>query len=95
MENTKIYNSTSISDFDNSKWKRWRANNKKINRLKKENANLSIKARKLEDKIDPPRPRKFINGYGEATHREITSLSYKRAMARVNRDFDKWFGNRR
>lgn len=37
-------------------------------------------------------PKRYVNGYGEATHREIASLSYKRAMARQERDFDRWFG---
>lgn len=38
----------------------------------------------------------FINGWGEATKREITSLSYKQSQARLNKEFDSWFGvNRR
>lgn len=38
----------------------------------------------------------FINGWGEATKREITSLSYKRSQARLNKEFDSWFNiNRR
>lgn len=45
-ENTKIYDSVPTSDFDNPKWDKWRANNKKINRLKRENANLAIKSKK-------------------------------------------------
>lgn len=94
-ENIKIYESVSVSDSRNPKWKKWRANNKKINSLKRENAKLSIKARKLEDKINPPKPRKYINGFGEATHREISTLTYERAIARQSRDFDRWFGNRR
>lgn len=37
----------------------------------------------------------FINGWGEATKREITSLSYKQSQARLNKEFDSWFGTTR
>lgn len=33
-----------------------------------------------------------VNGYGEATDREITSLAYKRDVARKERDFNSYFG---
>ena len=33
-----------------------------------------------------------VNGYGEATDREITSLAYKRDVARKERDFNNYFG---
>lgn len=39
-----------------------------------------------------PAPRKKTNGHGEATSRDITSLSYERARRRLNEDVDRWFG---
>ena len=36
----------------------------------------------------------FVNGWGEATTREITSLSYKRAQARLDKIIESRFKNR-
>ena len=33
-----------------------------------------------------------VNGYGEKTNREITTLTYKRATARMEKAFADWFG---
>lgn len=33
-------------------------------------------------------PHKFVNGYGEAIKRDITSLTYKRAQARLRKKID-------
>lgn len=33
-----------------------------------------------------------VNGYGEKTNREITTLTYKRATARMEKAVDDWFG---
>ena len=43
----------------------------------------------------PPAPtKKFVNGYGEATKREITSLSYKRWQRRLDKEIDSHFKGR-
>lgn len=34
----------------------------------------------------------YVNGYGEATHREITSTTYENAQRRLNRNVNRWFG---
>ena len=36
----------------------------------------------------------FVNGYGEATRREITTLSYERAQRRMKKDMDSRFKGR-
>nr|DAD75951.1 MAG TPA: hypothetical protein [Siphoviridae sp. ctX926] len=38
--------------------------------------------------------RKFVNGYGEATTREITSASYKRSQRRLDKEIDNRFKGR-
>ncbi|WP_147356979.1 hypothetical protein [Coprococcus comes] len=36
----------------------------------------------------------FVNGFGEATRREITSQSYKRAQNRLQKEIDRRFEKR-
>ncbi len=52
-ENTKLYKSVYASDFSDSEWDKWRANNKTITRLKRENANWRAQAQDLEIKKLP------------------------------------------
>lgn len=40
----------------------------------------------------PPTPRTFVNSYGEATRRNITSQSYENAQRRLNRRLKSWLG---
>lgn len=40
----------------------------------------------------PVTQRTFVNSYGEATHRNITSLSYERAQRRLDREIFSWLG---
>lgn len=35
-----------------------------------------------------------VNGYGERTHREITSSTYERAQKSLNKKVNDWFGKR-
>lgn len=47
---------------------------------------------KLENSEKPNRIR--VNGYGEATDREITTSTYKRAMKRQEQDINNWMDSR-
>lgn len=52
--------------------------------------------RKINEALDAEakpvssKPKKFINGYGEATSREITSGTYERAQRRMQRDVENF-----
>lgn len=56
---------------------------------------LNDKITKIKSKSPAQAPKKtFVNSFGEATKREITSSSYKRAQARLNREIDNRFKGR-
>ena len=40
----------------------------------------------------PSAPRTFVNSYGEATRRNITSQTYENAQRRLNRQLQSWLG---
>ena len=45
--------------------------------------------------VQPTSKRTFVNGFGEATTREITSASYKRAQARLDKEIESRMRGRR
>lgn len=51
-----------------------------------EKAKVSALIAMQEKAIKQHQEKVFINGYGEATHREITSSSYKRAQNKLSKD---------
>lgn len=51
-------------------------------------------ARKKETQSAPEK-KTFVNSFGEATTREITSASYKRAQARLNKEIESRMRGRR
>lgn len=53
--------------------------NKALNERARRRRNSALKEKKPENKT-------FVNSFGEATHREITTASYKRAQKRIERD---------
>lgn len=93
-QNESIYRTTAVHDFENPKWGKFRANNKVINDLKRENSELSIQRGKIRSKAEPKQKKTFVNSYGEATKREITSSSYQRAQRRLNKEIDSRFKGR-
>lgn len=93
-QNESISSTVAAHDFENPKWDKFRANNKVINDLKRKNSELSIQRGKIRAKAEPKQKKTFVNGYGEATKREITSSSYQRAQRRLNKEIDSRFKGR-
>lgn len=56
--------------------------------------NDSLAAR-VKNKQEPTKPKKFVNGYGEATDKYIATSTYERAMRRQQKEVDDWFGTYR
>ena len=74
--------------------KQWRDGSKKLKELlnklyemKKEEKESSLNASSKDVKT-------FINGFGEATKREISCNTYKRAENRINKEIMSFMGNR-
>lgn len=74
----------------------------KYYKLQKQRQAIEGKIRKENDKImrnkkttEGATKRTFVNGFGEATTREITSASYKRAQARLNKEIESRMRGRR
>ncbi|MGL6201613.1 MAG: hypothetical protein ACRC3H_22075 [Lachnospiraceae bacterium] len=66
--------------------KQWREGSRKIKELIDKQNKLRDTRRKL---TPPPAGREyktFVNGFGEATTREITSLTYERAQKRLDKE---------
>lgn len=47
-------------------------------------------ARSRQAKSEPAEKKTFVNGYGEATDREITSSTYERAQKRLMKSVEGW-----
>ena len=47
-------------------------------------------ARSKQAKSEPAEKKTFVNGYGEATSREITSSTYERAQKRLMKSVEGW-----
>ena len=47
-------------------------------------------ARSKQAKSEPVEKKTFVNGYGEATDREITSSTYERAQKRLMKSVEGW-----
>ena len=66
-------------------------------KLQNKNRELKNKKNQILDKqrkeTTVTAAQKYVNGFGEATHREITSLTYERAMKRQDKDIMSWLGN--
>lgn len=76
------------------KWLSLFAQNREIRR--KINAELNKRdavERQRESKVEKRNPETFVNGYGEATHREITSSTYKKAQTRLEREVRHFIGD--
>ncbi len=52
-------------------------------------------ARSKQANSEPVEKKTFVNGYGEATHREITSSTYERAQKRLVKSVDGWLSGKR
>ena len=67
---------------------------KEVRGLMSERSELMNKKAEVSRKNQPKTPRKFVNSYGEATTREITSATYKRAQRRLERDIERRMGRK-
>lgn len=52
-------------------------------------------ARSKQAKSEAAEKKTFVNGYGEATHRYITTSTYERAQKRAMKSVDGWLSGRR
>lgn len=52
-------------------------------------------ARSKQAKSEPAEKKTFVNGYGEATSREITSTTYERAQKRLTKSVEGWLSGKR
>lgn len=69
----------------------WQQLNSEKNRRENE-----IAAQRRREDASKPKPKKtFVNSYGEATTRYITTSTYERAQARLRRDVEDVLGIRR
>ena len=52
-------------------------------------------ARSKQARSEPAEKKTFVNGYGEATHRYITTATYERAQKRAMKSVDGWLSGKR
>ena len=52
-------------------------------------------ARSKQAKSEPVEKKTFVNGYGEATHRYITTTTYERAQKRAMKSVEGWLSGKR
>ncbi|MEG1310517.1 MAG: hypothetical protein RSD47_00785 [Romboutsia sp.] len=93
--NIKLFNSipTPTREDPNNKkaepiLKQWREGSKKIKELLKELQVLELKNKKATEEKN--KNKVFVNSYGEATNREITSISYQRNEKKLSNDILKF-----
>lgn len=71
------------------------AGSEKWNKWFKESQKLAKREQSLKDTYKnnyyKDKSSHYVNEYGEATHRKITSGTYERAKARQQKDLDNWF----
>lgn len=65
-----------------------------FNELRDRKSALENEKAKRRKKKQPQTSRTFVNSYGEATHRYITSLTYERAQRRLERDVVRFLGGK-
>jgi len=68
--------------FDSNKQSQYYNERNKLTDLRKKQEELRNNVVKQSRKNNKKKTKTFVNSYGEATNREITSTTYKRAMAR-------------
>ena len=79
------------TDSENAKArKQWNTNDKKLRRMKTNIETAKAKQREAQRKTETKKP--FINGFGEATKRYVTSTTYERAKKRQSKEIMKFIG---
>lgn len=96
--NIKLYNETAgfaiTGDMErlkkrNKAYKEWLDNRNKLGKLKQQ---IDGERARKERYQKQDNSKTFVNSYGEATKREITSSTYERAQRRTQRNINAWFG---
>lgn len=92
MEEYANYNAERNESDRTEKQTKYYAYKKQYNDLKEKQNEAYDKeaATRRTEQAKNATPHKFVNGYGEATKRDITSLTYKRAQARLRKEVEKW-----
>ena len=79
------------TDSENAKARiQWNSNDKKLRKMKKNIETAKAKQREAQRKTETKKP--FINGFGEATKRYVTSTTYERAEKRQSKEIMKFIG---
>ena len=79
------------TDSENAKArKQWNTNDKKLRRMKTNIETAKAKQREAQRKTETKKP--FVNGFGEATKRYVTSTTYERAEKRQSKEIMKYIG---
>lgn len=67
-------------------WNKWFSESQKLANREKQ-----LKEEYKKKHYSKPSTSVYVNSYGEATHRNITSGTYERSQKRQQRDVDNWF----
>lgn len=79
------------TDSENAKArKQWNANNAKLRKMKNTIENAKAKQREAQRKAETKKP--FINSFGEATKRYVTSTTYERQQKKQLKEIMKYIG---
>lgn len=94
-ENIKLYNqSGGFSGGTSDKLHRkWLDNHEKIIQYKDQNREINSKLSKLKEG-KTKKHKTFVNGFGEATHRYVTSTTYDRVQQRQDREIFRRLNNK-
>ena len=89
-ENEKIFdeNNGFREGTDSAGYKKWNENKQKIRELQKQKDDITDKI--VKTKSEENISKRKVNGYGEATSREITTGTYERAQKRTKKDVENF-----
>lgn len=96
QKNVQLYKENSgfafTPDYNEDAHKQWLANAEKIKRIKDEIFNLEQVHRNDQQQKAKQSNRTFINSYGEATDRDITTDTFKKQQKQRSKDIMKFIG---
>lgn len=79
------------TDSENAKArKQWNTNNEKLRKMKNTIENAKAKQRETQRKTETKKP--FVNSFGEATKRYVTSTTYEKAQKKLSKQIMKYIG---
>ncbi|MGL6200596.1 MAG: hypothetical protein ACRC3H_16830 [Lachnospiraceae bacterium] len=99
--NVRLYNSIPAPSYKDPQGKKaepilkqWREGSRKIKELIDKQNKLRDARRELTPPPAVEQQKTFVNGFGEATTREITSSTYERAQKRLDKKILSFMGRR-